>query len=101
MPGLFNLRGRVVVVMAVRTRLGMPATATDLTTPLIVVEIDGRAIGLIVDSVVEVIALDPGSLESPDALTGSLHPISAIGRVGERQLPIVQVVPQHVHRALG
>jgi purine-binding chemotaxis protein CheW len=52
--GLLDLRGRVVPVIDLRTRLGLPAAAPGLSTPICVVEAGGRAYGLVADAVTDV-----------------------------------------------
>ena len=91
LPGLINLRGRVIPVMDVRLRLGLPAAAPNLNTPIIVAVVEGRAVGLIVDSVLEVISLAAESFESPDKLTGSTHPVSNIARIDGRLVLILDL----------
>ena len=49
--GIINLRGRVIPLICLRKRLGMPEREYDKSTRFIVVEINSRVIGFIVDSV--------------------------------------------------
>lgn len=52
--GIINLRGRIVPVIDVRLRIGLPERAYDDHTCIIVVDIDETTVGMIVDSVFEV-----------------------------------------------
>ncbi|HEV3465113.1 MAG TPA: chemotaxis protein CheW, partial [Actinomycetota bacterium] len=52
--GLLDLRGRVVPVMDLRARLGLPPATPGLSTPICVVEAGGRAFGLVADAVTNV-----------------------------------------------
>ena len=52
--GLLDLRGRVVPVMDLRTRLGLAQGEPGLSTPICVVEAGGRAFGLVADAVTDV-----------------------------------------------
>jgi len=66
--GIINLRGNVVTVIDARARFGMPISdLTDLTR-IIIMEIEGHIIGVLVDSVSEVIDLKDDEVESaPDS----------------------------------
>lgn len=63
--GVINLRGRVVPVLSLRTRFGMPQAPADPHNVIVIVEISGRSYGLAVDSVREVAVLGAGDLEPP------------------------------------
>ncbi|MBF0625735.1 MAG: chemotaxis protein CheW [Magnetococcales bacterium] len=70
MVGVLRLRGEVVPVMDLRTRIGLPPVERTVATCIIIVEIrdtDGRTSprGLVADSVREVLALDPSQVEPP------------------------------------
>jgi purine-binding chemotaxis protein CheW len=52
--GLLDLRGRVVPVVDLRRRLGLPATEPGLSTTICVVEAGGRGFGLVADAVTDV-----------------------------------------------
>ena len=62
--GVMNLRGRVVAVMDVRNRLGMPP-AERADTCIVITEVDDLTVGLIVDEVRDVVTLDKSKLDAP------------------------------------
>jgi purine-binding chemotaxis protein CheW len=69
--GIINLRGKVVPVVDLRLKFGMPATEYTARTCIVVVDLQGEAgsvlMGVIVDSVSEVINLSAGEIEdAPD-----------------------------------
>lgn len=53
--GVLNLRGVIVPVFDLRLRFGLPEAARDAFTVIIVVNINGRMAGIVVDSVSDVI----------------------------------------------
>ncbi|MEW6764619.1 MAG: chemotaxis protein CheW [Pseudomonadota bacterium] len=55
--GIINLRGNVVTVIDGRRRFNLPSVPITDATRTIVVEVDGQVLGLLVDSVAEVIEL--------------------------------------------
>jgi purine-binding chemotaxis protein CheW len=67
--GLLNLRGRIVVALDLRTRLGLPPAAPDAPRMSVVVEHQGELYSLLVDGVVEVLRLDGDTIEpNPETL---------------------------------
>ncbi|BCR06644.1 chemotaxis protein CheW [Desulfuromonas versatilis] len=63
--GVINLRGKVIPVMDVRLRFGLPAREYDDRTCIVVVEIDETAVGLVVDKVNEVSQIPAANIEPP------------------------------------
>src|SRR5690606_12121238 len=53
--GIINLRGNVVTVIDTRTRFGLAQAQEDNNTRIVIVEVDKQVIGMLVDSVAEVI----------------------------------------------
>jgi purine-binding chemotaxis protein CheW len=83
--GVINLRGKVIPVIDVRIRFGIEPEEYTERTCIIVVNIRGNAVGLIVDSVAEVIDIPASQVEEPPKLnrgTGSRF-INGLGKVGE------------------
>ncbi|MGL4208994.1 MAG: chemotaxis protein CheW [Candidatus Adiutrix sp.] len=68
MKGLINLRGKVVPVIDLRLKFGLPESVYDERTSIIVIEfqsIHGHIqMGIVVDTVSEVINIAQGSIES-------------------------------------
>lgn len=89
--GMLNLRGQVLPVLDLRLRLGFPARACGLDTPIIVVRTRDRLAGLIVDEVSEVVSLSANALAPPDALAGDAHPIVAVARAGEHLIMLLNL----------
>lgn len=62
--GIINLRGNVVTVIDTRSRFGlMPAEITD-NTRIVIIEAEKQVIGILVDSVAEVVYLKKSEMES-------------------------------------
>ncbi len=62
--GIINLRGNVVTVIDTRTRFGLPQADVSEQTRIVVLEIEGQVIGVLVDSVAEVVYLRQSEIES-------------------------------------
>ncbi len=82
--GVINLRGKVIPVMDVRTRFKMPPREYDERTCIIVVHIDDKSVGLVVDKVNEVASIPEGQIEPPPrANRERSRYIQGIGKIGE------------------
>ncbi len=60
--GVLNLRGTVVPIVDLRIRLGMPAVEYDRFTVIIVVNVNQRVMGVVVDAVSDVLNVDADAL---------------------------------------
>jgi len=77
--GVINLRGKVIPVVDLRLKFGLPEMEYTQRTCIIVVQIQGEAeklpIGVIVDAVSEVVTLQAGDIEdTPDFGNGVATP---------------------------
>jgi purine-binding chemotaxis protein CheW len=63
--GLVNLRGQVVMLLDLRTRLGLGPLGADAESMMMVVEIDGEPISLLVDEIGDVIDVEDSQFETP------------------------------------
>lgn len=67
--GITNLRGHILPVIDIRTKFGMPKTELDASTRVIVVDVNGKQLGLNVDAVSEVLRIDGNAIEpAPSSL---------------------------------
>jgi purine-binding chemotaxis protein CheW len=62
--GIINLRGNVVTVVDTRQRFGLMAADVSEQTRIVVLELEGQVIGVLVDSVAEVVYLRQSEIES-------------------------------------
>lgn len=62
--GIINLRGNVVTVVDTRSRFGLPYKETDDLSRIVIIEADEQVIGILVDSVSEVVELRIDEMES-------------------------------------
>lgn len=85
MRGVINLRGKVIPVIEVRARFGLPDLEYDDRTCIIVVNIRSTSVGLIVDRVAEVIEISEDKIEDPPnvEMGASSQFISGLGRVDD------------------
>lgn len=83
--GIINLRGKIIPVIDVRLRFKKEPSEYNDRTCVIVVEINSICIGLIVDSVAEVLAIQDENIVEPPQMNkgGNNRYIKNIGKVGE------------------
>ena len=72
--GVINLRNRVIPIMDLRLRFGLPKKDVSDQTSIIIVNHGTLDVGLIVDQVDEVISVDPETFSAPPALNNDFHP---------------------------
>lgn len=63
--GVINLRGAVLPVIDLATRLGLPAEEPTDRNVIIVVDIEGRTVGLRVDAVSDILSFARNELQAP------------------------------------
>lgn len=68
MRGVINLRGTVLPVIDLASRLGMPPVEGDARNVIIVVHAGGQSVGLLVDAVSDILALPRSDLQPPPEL---------------------------------
>ncbi len=62
MPGVINLRGAIVPILELRDRFSLGVPPVDTRPVIIIVEVQGRTLGIRVDSVSDVLDLDPAAI---------------------------------------
>jgi len=84
--GVINLRGRIIPVVDLRKRFGEKLIEPDKKNRVVVVELEKRAIGLIVHSASEVLRIPPSEIEHPSNVfpEGELNFITGVGKLNGR-----------------
>ena len=62
--GIINLRGNVVTVIDTRQRFGLPSAEVTDNTRIVIIEADKQVVGILVDSVAEVVYLRQSEIET-------------------------------------
>lgn len=60
--GIINLRGQIIPIIDIRLRMGKPSISYTSTTCIIVLNINDTSLGIIVDSVQQVIDIDKSQI---------------------------------------
>ena len=62
--GIINLRGNVVTVIDTRSRFGLPSAQTTDNSRIVIIESEEQVVGILVDSVAEVVYLRSSEIDS-------------------------------------
>lgn len=93
LKGVVNLRGIIVPIMDMRIKLGFDNVIYNELTVVIILNIRGRTVGMVVDSVSDVINLSPQDLKpAPEmgTVVGADYLIG-LGTVDERMIILVDI----------
>lgn len=91
--GVINLRGRIIPVLDLRRRFGLPPTSQTADSRIMVVLVRQRMVGLIVDEVVEVLRIPKSSIEPPPSVGNSAGSefTQGVGRIDDRLLIVLDL----------
>jgi purine-binding chemotaxis protein CheW len=68
--GVTNLRGNVVPVVGLAERLGWPPSITHARSCILVVNLDGKQAGFLVDEMNDIVTINTGDIQPPPELDG-------------------------------
>lgn len=89
--GIIQLRGRVVPVIDLRARFGLPTRAPTLETRVVVGEQHDRTVALVADSAREVVRMTRAQLKPPPRLfdEGARGFVNAVAQLGDRTVMVL------------
>lgn len=89
--GLLQIRRRVVPVVDLRARFGLPKAEPTFDTRVVVVQEGERAVGLLADSAREVVSIAAAQQEAPPevVLRRSRGLVTGVAQVGDRLIMLV------------
>ncbi len=93
LKGVVNLRGVIVPIIDLRIKLGVTEVQYNHLTVVIVLSIGEHVVGAVVDSVSDVLTLEPSQLRPVPALDSNFdrEHMLAIGSVDERMLILLDI----------
>lgn len=91
--GVINLRGKIIPVVDLRTRFSLPQVETSDAQRIVVVELRDKRIGMLVDSVSQVIKIPAGVVEEmpEEAISVDENFIRGVGKLAERLIIILDL----------
>lgn len=86
--GVINLRGKVIPIVDLRKRFNLELKEYDKNTRIVVVDIGGNIMGLVVDSVSEVLRLPSSTIEPPPEIATGVNSkyIKGVAKLEDRLL---------------
>ena len=91
--GVLNLRGTIVPIVDLRTKFGMEKMDITRTTVIVVVMVQSRIMGVIVDAVSDVMDLPKKDIQAPPQFGESVDVsfISGIGKFSDKLVTLLDV----------
>ncbi|MEC5290488.1 chemotaxis protein CheW [Aurantimonas sp. C2-6-R+9] len=99
--GLINLRGTIIPVVSMARKLGMTATDPNPRSAIVVVEVQGKTLGLLVDRLSDIMTVDHSSIQPVPEMSGAYEKSYAQGIIAHSDgmicfLNLEQMFPQAV-----
>ena len=91
--GVVNLRGVIVPIVDMRIKFGLDSAEYNQFTVVIILNVAGRVVGMVVDSVSDVISLTPEQIRPAPAFGSALDTdyITGLGTVDQRMLILIDI----------
>jgi purine-binding chemotaxis protein CheW len=91
--GVINLRGKIIPVMDLRKRFGLSEIVTDKKNRILVVDLENKLLGLIVNSASEVLKISPSDIEAPGTVfaEGESGYVTGVGKLKGRLIILLDI----------
>ena len=92
--GVINLRGQITPVMDLRMRLDLPESQKGEDTRIIITELEKNSVGMIVDSVSEVLRISEKNIDPTPTISTDVGVefIKGVGKLGDRLLILLDLM---------
>jgi purine-binding chemotaxis protein CheW len=93
LKGVINLRGIIVPIVDMRIKFNVGTVTYDPFTVVIILNINKHTIGVVVDSVSDVVTLTPDQIKQAPEMGGNVANefLQGLGTVGERMLILLDI----------
>ena len=91
--GVINLRGKIVPVIDMRKRLNAPSAEYGKASRVLILELNGKIVGLIVDSASEILKISDEAVEPPPELVSSIGGdyITGVGKLNDKLIVMLDL----------
>lgn len=91
--GVINLRGEIIPIVDLRKRFGLVVRQTSNEARIIIVDISDGQVGMVVDSVVEVVRLNVSGIEPAPSITKGVDAyfLSGVAKINERLIILLNL----------
>ncbi|THF66504.1 chemotaxis protein CheW [Pseudothauera nasutitermitis] len=89
--GVINLRGVIVPVVDLRLHLGLGAAQVGPATVIVVLQIDERLVGVQVDALADVVALEPAAIRPAPEFGAGIRHVRGLAEVEGQTLVVLDI----------
>ncbi len=91
--GIINLRGDVIPIIDLRDKFGLPAKENTAMTRVIVVEVESRLMGMVVDSASQVVRIPADQIDPPPPVLGGFSQefITGVGKMEDKLVILLNI----------
>jgi purine-binding chemotaxis protein CheW len=91
--GIINLRGDVIPIIDLRDRFGLEHTEYTAMTRVIVVDEEGKLVGMVVDAASQVVRIPSDQIDPPPPIVGGLSAeyIKGVGKLDDRLVILLNI----------
>jgi purine-binding chemotaxis protein CheW len=91
--GVINLRGNVIPVISLKERFKMEITGSTNDARIIVIQVNGRTMGVMVDQVTEVIRIPEDAIEPPPPVAVGIDSgyLRGVGKIEDRLIVLLEL----------
>src|SRR5213080_4982282 len=91
--GVINLRGKIVSIVDLRKRFGEKQITQNEKNRILVVEVENKMVGLIVDAASEVLRMSSEDVDNPPNVfeEGELNYVTGVGKLKDRLIILVEL----------
>ncbi|HET6485770.1 MAG TPA: chemotaxis protein CheW [Spirochaetia bacterium] len=91
--GIINLRGDVIPIVDLREKFGLERHVYSATTRVIVVDVEEKLVGMVVDAARQVVRVPADQIDPPPAIVGGMSTdyIKGVGKLDERMIILLNI----------
>lgn len=91
--GVINLRGKIISIVDLRKRFGERDITSHKKNRILVVEVENKMVGLVVDAASEVLKIPPSEIDAPPNVfeEGELNYVTGVGKLGGRLIILIDL----------
>lgn len=91
--GVLNLRGTIVPIVELRTKFGLPTIDYTMFTVIVVVVVQDKVMGLVVDAVSDVLDIDKKDIQAAPEFGAKVNVtfLNGIGKSGDKLISLLDI----------
>ncbi len=89
--GVVSLRGRVVPIISLSKKLGLPYEKSSSFNRVLITESNNHILGVAVDSVIGVTTIDKANIEPPDEILKKCDYLVGVGKIAKRLILVIDM----------